>query len=498
MTSQGAWAASTSPPPEESEWVARPRLAPSDFPTLLWRERTLMVGVFLVIFLIGAGVAMSLKKLYSAQSSVLVRLGQEYVYEPSAGDAARGALPANGQVLESETEIMGSDALKEKVIQDVGYARLHPSSARAFAAAGPARKQRMIAQAVLDMRRNLKIESAPDRPVIRLTYADPDPVNAALVLNTLLADYLVYRRAVLLAPTASALAQQRRSFEDRLGRADAAYQDFLSNNRIGDFEAEKTSLSELQAQIEQQRYAAAAQMKERAARLEGLQAGLGQLAPEVGLYRDIDNTGANKLLDLKLQREALLSRYRPDAQPVRDLDAQITQLSSALASGRAQGQGAARTGLNPVYQTLQTEKLQLAAEVAALRESFAALTEQSAELTERRLRLSQIEPRFQALSRDRDVLQTNVRDFTVKEEESQAAREISANTNDNIRIVQRASPPAAGRSLRKPVLALAFLFAAFSAICAGLLRMFLRPGLPTPASASRTLDLPVLGMAAVK
>jgi len=498
MTSPGAWIASTPPPLEEGEWAARPRLAPSDFPTLLWRERRLMLAVFLVIFLIGAGVALSLKRQYSAQSSVLVRLGQEYVYEPSAGDAGRGAVPANGQVLESETEIMGSDAVKENVIRDIGYARLHPASAADFAAAAPAKKQQMLARAVADMGHSLKIESAPDRPAIHLTYSDADPVNAALVLNTLLDDYLVYRRSVLLAPTASALAQQRRSFEERLAGADAAYQAFLTSNRIGDFEAEKTSLSELQAQIEQQRYAAAAQLKERAGRLAGLQAGLGGVAPEVGLFHDVDNAGANKLLDLKLQREALLSRYRPDAQPVRDMDAQIAQLSSAIASGRAQGPGGLRTGLNPVYQTLETEKLQLGAEVAALRESVAALTGQSDEVTQRRLRLAQLEPRFQALSRDRDILQTNVRDFTVKEEESQAAREVSADINDNIRIVARASPPAAGHSLREPVLALAFLLAAFSALCAGLMRMFTRPGLPTPASASRTLDLPVLGMASVK
>jgi hypothetical protein len=45
---------------------------------------------------------------------------------------------------------------------------------------------------------------------------------------------------------------------------------------------------------------------------------------------------------------------------------------------------------------------------------------------------------------------------------------------------------------------IAFVFAAFSALCAGLLRAFLRPGLPTPRTAARTLDLPVLGVAALK
>ncbi|OIQ63893.1 hypothetical protein GALL_545620 [mine drainage metagenome] len=95
-------------------------------------------------------------------------------------------------------------------------------------------------------------------------------------------------------------------------------------------------------------------------------------------------------------------------------------------------------------------------------------------------------------------MQANVRDYTVKEEQSRAAQEIAARTNDNIRIVSRATPPSKGKSLKKPVMVLALLFAAFTAVCAGLLRMFLRPGLPTAQSASRTLDLPVLAAAPFK
>jgi len=457
-----------------------------------------MLLVFLGIFLAGVALAFTIKRTYPAHSSVLVRLGQEYVYEPLAGDAARGAVPEGQQVLQSERDILGSDALKEQVVYDLGFDKLHPDAARAFAAAGPDQRRRMVDQAVLAIRRNLKIETAPDTPVIRLTYSDTDPDRAALVLNTLLSDYLVYRRKVLLDPTAAALDQQKRSFQDRLDQADTAYENFLTNNRIGDFEAEKTSLSQLQGQIEQQQYAAAAELKERLGRMSGLESGLSQIAPQVDLYRDADNTAAAKLLDLKIQREALLAKYQPTAQPVRALDAQIAQLDSAISQGRAHGEGILRTGANPVYQTLQTEKLQLVAEISALKESLAALQEQTAELTERRLRLAGLEPRFDALSRDRDVLQANVKDFTVKEEQSQASQEISASTNDNIRIVEKATAPTEGVSLRKPILAVSFLFAIFSAVCAGLLRVLLRPGLPTPATAARTLELPVLGMAAMK
>jgi uncharacterized protein involved in exopolysaccharide biosynthesis len=180
------------------------------------------------------------------------------------------------------------------------------------------------------------------------------------------------------------------------------------------------------------------------------------------------------------------------------MEAQIAQLEAGIAAGRTAGKGTERTGLNPVYQTFQTEKLQLAAEVDGLRQTGATLAEEMARLTERRLRLARLEPQYQSLSLDRDALQNNLKDLAAKAVESDASEGIARATNDNIRIVERAAAPAEGKSLKKPILALGLIFAAFTALCAGLLRLFLRPGLPTPAAAGRTLDLPVLGAAPLK
>jgi hypothetical protein len=46
-----------------------------------------------------------------------------------------------------------------------------------------------------------------------------------------------------------------------------------------------------------------------------------------------------------------------------------------------------------------------------------------------------------------------------------------------------------------PVAIIGAAFAAFSALMVGLLRALTRRGFPSPASAGRTLDLPVLGAA---
>jgi uncharacterized protein involved in exopolysaccharide biosynthesis len=483
---------------EGEGWAPRARYPLSDIPALLWRERWLMLMVFLGIAAAGIVFAFTLKTVYPTHASVLVQLGQEYVYEPSAGDAARGATPTNDEMVSAETELMSSQALRMRVIQRLGYAKLNPNGARAYAAAPPDKRELMMTRLAEGIGRNLKIDSAPGVAIARLTYQADDPKVAALTLNTLLEEYLAYRRSVLSPPTAGALNDQRRAFEQQLAQEDSAYQSFLSNNRIGDFEADKTALSQLSAQIEQQQMNNDAALKEQSARLAETDAELSGLTPEATMYHDSDQTAAAKLADLKVQREALLSRYKPDAQPVKDMDAQIERLDAGIAAGRTATKGPERVGPNPIFQTLQTEKLQLAAQVAGLRQQGSALADELATLTERRLRLAQLEPQYQSLNLNRDVLQTNVKDLTAKAQENQAAQGISAATNDNIRIVERASAPSAGKSLRMPVLLLSIVFGVFTAICAGLLRVFMRPGLPTPAAAGRTLDLPVLGSAAYK
>lgn len=486
------------PPPHMARGSERPRYAPTDFVTLLWRERVLMLGVFLVILALGVAFSLTLKKTYAAQSSLFVRLGQEYVYEPRAGDAGRGAVPNNDEVIQSEAEILGSGELRERVIRKIGFARIFPDAARKYAGATPEAKRRMIAQGRDSIGKNLKIETAPDNSIIRLGFQHEDPEMAEKVLNTLLEEYLIYRRTLLIGGDNQVLQRQRDIFAQKLSEADAAYQSFLTTNDIGDFAAQRAALTQLQAQVEQQKYSVDAQLYDRTGRLSAVEAELARTPAETILYRDTDMSAQTKLAQLKLDREGLLSRYTPTAQPVIDINAQIAQLEQGLAAGRTAGEGARRSGPNPIWQTLQTTRNDLRAEVAALQQSQAAYAQQVQDVNDRLLRLAQLEPRFNELSRDRDVLSSNVRDFTVKEQQDEAQRRMSAESSDNIRIVQRAVAPSTGKSLKKPVLALSIMFAAFTALCAGLVRMFLRPGLQTPASASRTLGMPVLATAGVK
>ncbi len=247
------------------------RYGAGDIAAILWRERILMAIVFIVVLAIGLAVAFVMPRLYDAHSSILVRLNQAYVYEPPAGDAARGAVPESDQVLQSEVEILSSAQVKERVLERLGLARVFPALARGYATATPDEQRVRMGKAVLAMEKSLKVATTPGAPVVRLDYEDRNPQLAAQVLNTLMDEYLLYRKAILLDPTAP-LEGQRKAFEARLAEADEAYESFLGSNNIGDFEAEKTSLAQLQASLQQQKYANDSQLMDREGRLAALAA----------------------------------------------------------------------------------------------------------------------------------------------------------------------------------------------------------------------------------
>jgi uncharacterized protein involved in exopolysaccharide biosynthesis len=333
---------------------------------------------------------------------------------------------------------------------------------------------------------------------VRLSFTHKDPVIAADVLNAIVDEYLQYRKAVLVGGDAKALDVQKKDFETRLAAAEMAYQDFLAQNGIGDFEAEKASLAQVYGALLTERYSIEAQLSESVGRLGVTRQQAATAAPVIGLYQDADPAAFNKLTGLKVERQDLLSRYRPDSQPVREIDQKIAALQALISGGGAAGVAAQRTGPNPIYQGLQTEKNTLEAQSASLRQRLGAVTGDLAQVSEKRQRLVTLEPRYQELQRERDVLSTNVKTFLGRQQESQAARAIALGSDDNIRVVQRAFAPTKGTSLKAPVLGAAFLFAAFTALCIGLLRILLRRGFVTPEATARSLDLPVLAYAGVK
>jgi uncharacterized protein involved in exopolysaccharide biosynthesis len=493
---QGPW-----PPGEQSLTSGRlivrrpdpPRHTPSDIAAMLWRRLPWMILTFILIVAIGGVAAFLLPNTYPAHSSLLIRLGQAYVYQPQVGDAARGAVSDNDQVVQSEVEILQSDAVKVRVIDDIGLARLYPALGKAYAAADAEKRDALKQSAMRLITSGLKVATAPGSTIARLTYGDSDPDRAALVLNTLVDEYLRYRKTVLSDRNLGALDQERQAMQRQLDQVDAQYQTFLSQNGVGDFDAEKASLAQLYGQLLTDSYAVASQTAEVDGRLGVTQKEAAAAPAETVLFRDLDHIAQDKLGQLKSDRQDLLSRYQPNAAPVREIDQKIAAQEAFVASGQANGPGARRLGANPIFQTLVTERNQLQAQAASLRDRKSALEREIADVLARRQKLAALDPQYQVLARQRDLLSANLRNLAQREQESQAAQALAQSGDDGVvKVIERAYPPATGKSLKIPVLGGAVVFGLFASVCLGLFLAFLEKGYPTAEAVERAVELPVL------
>jgi len=473
---------------------ARPRYGLMDIVGLLFRELLLMIVIFLVVFAIGAAAVLTLKKTYTARASLNAGVGQEYVYQPRVGiqQGQGSAAPSLGEVAQAEAAILNSREVRLRAVRAVGVAAFEdgkPTTDSMAVREGNALK------AVDD---GLTVSTAPLRSVIDLSFESEDAELSARVLNAVIEAYLARRREVFQDLSTPLIQSQREAFEDELAIADANYERFLRTNDIGDFASAKAALTTTYQTVLADRLSTEAQLNQANQRVRTLETQQRSIPSEIVLQQDLNVTAQDIIRQLRTERAQLLGRYTADAQPVQDIDARIAEMEAHVATGTTVGPKEVRTGPNTVWNEVENTRINAAAERDALAARLVSLQRQLAELLQRQARLSGIESHNATLLSNREVLTANIRDFQQRETQTRADNGLVAAGADNVRVIERAAPPTRGSSLKAPLMILAFLFAGFTALCVGLLRIFLRRGFVTPTSAARTLQMPVLAVAPMK
>jgi uncharacterized protein involved in exopolysaccharide biosynthesis len=474
--------------------------------SILRQEIWTVALVFIVIAGLGVLIVFSLGARYTANASLLMQLGQDYVFVPRSGDAARTAIATIDEVVQSEVEILKSEELKRRVIQAIGYKILLPDQSALWYPQSEGQRQKAEYAALKHLTEGFVAATAPDINVVRLSYKHENAQTAALVLNRWIELYQIYRLDVFVDRDGPLLLQQKQAFEAQLLQADLDYQDFLNRNGVADYVNTRLTFNKLYEQLIDSRYGVDEAMDLNKAKLANLTGRLTKLSPEISVQRDLDLSVPIRMTSLRQQKQELLARYRPDAQPVRDIEAQINALQGLMNSGKGVGEKEHRLGVNPYYQDAMTQKFNTQSDVASLIARRNRLDQSIAEVKKKLEDLNAMEAQYNSLSAQRESLQTNIRNFTNRLYENQAAMAIAKGSGDSVRVVEKARPPEKPTSLRRPVLIFALVFGLITALCAGLVRGLLRrPSNATtqsdrPASkpSAKALGLPVLGQARMK
>ena len=476
----------------------QPQFIITELPARLWRELGLMALVFFVLFGIGAYIAFQLPKSYTANASLLMQLGQDYVYIPRAGDAGRGAVPSIDLVVQSEVEILQSNDLKQRVVDKLGYEVILPRDHKLWNPRTPSQKLKSDQAATKVLTTGLEVGTTPDLGVVRLGFKHQKAQTAALILNSLIGEYQKYRLEVLSDRLGPGLEKEKLNFDARLAETDLAYQSFLRQNGVADFVTAKAAFSKLYDLALAENYTIDETLAQNQGKLAAVTQRLKSLSPEMSLQRDLDLSIPTKILALRQQRQDLLSRYLPSAPPVTDIDAQIASLQSLMNMGSGIGEKEHKLGTNPIYTDLTTQKLNLESEIAALNARRKQAQVQSEDIARKLQNLLALEAEYNRLTATRDSLQSNIKTFTQRIQENEAADAIAKQGDQTVRVVGLATPPDKGSSMKLPVLVLSLLFALMSALCLGLLRSYTRKGFGNASMAQSQLGLPILAQAGRK
>ncbi|MEO1038233.1 MAG: Wzz/FepE/Etk N-terminal domain-containing protein [Pseudomonadota bacterium] len=444
QTGSGAYGA------QGPESNARRELDVFDLAAIAWAQRVFIVLVFLALFIpMALGAYVALQPSYQASARLLILLDGE---DPTPGAAGAGEAFIVDQIVQSEIEILNSDVVRRLAIEMSG---------------GVA-----DSEAVELLGEGFSIERAPNSSVLITRYEAPAPDTAANALNAIIDAYLSYRRTLLVDDGAGVLVERVEAADRAAGQAEDALRAFLTANRLVDFDAEQEAAVTQVTQLQTQLLAAQASAAQARASADALSERLRAIPRTMELYVENDVTG--QLLTLQVRRRELLARYQADAPPVQAIDREIAALRAFIREGGAEGAGQRRVGVNPVYQELDSARLQQEAAISGANALTAALGEQLAAARREADRLRALAPEHQRLLREVTARALAAERLTQQSADASSRTVLDQSAADAVRVMERAEPPAQASSMRRLGVMGAFVFAFGIAMLAGLLRGYVQ------------------------
>jgi polysaccharide biosynthesis transport protein len=394
---------------------------------------------------------------YETQATLLVR----YVLERSAVDPYESKLDASGtrgmSVMDAEIEIIKSADLAHLVAGKIGPARLLP-----HATTPPTQ-----ADAALVIIRNLRVMAARGSDVIHLSYRNPDPELAVIVLSELIDNYFAKHLEIHRSTGAfESVARQTDQARSRLSQTENELRKLNHQAGVLSFADSRIALEARRNAVRSNLSSAQVDLAEQQVKVATLEAALGVLPPAMSQqstptadsvqpdspietlahvkareqYHDL----ADQLSIFKQRRNQIIMTRKPGDAMILALDRQITaiqQQALTLIEQHPQLAEQAKTAgpSSPMASVsdLNAERARLAAIGAKVK----TLTEQSQKTDTEVERLSAVGVELTNLERRRQLEEEKYRYFETSLEKARVDEALNPASMPNIGVVQKPSTP---------------------------------------------------------
>jgi len=465
----------------------------TDIYYVLFRHKW-MILLFSAAGILGAAVIYFIEPaMYSSEAELLI----PYVLEtklPSGGGADQPiTVSTGGNALNSEIPILTSLDLASQVVDVIGADRI-------LARAGGG-TNRYLAAAFI--KKHLKVDPLPETAVLQIVFQHPDRDIVQPVLSQLITNYLSKHMELHRNPHLfdDVLQRQQDDLKHKLSDAEDQLRRLKTKaGVISSLEDSKKAYTEQLAKIGEDQAATQAELAQQQAALNELKKLLPGKSEDTGTNSVVppekmsDFRRISALLDSYYKQDQSLSSWATPEMPiVKTLHEQIAEAEKKKKElvdkypKLADLEAAATKTATPVIDLSAAQ-----AQITGLQQKLNALNLQAQQVMTNAAVLAAAEPEITDWQRQRDLLETQLRNNSSSLEQTRFTDQLGAGKNTNIGVAQAPSPPF--RESRQLVKLLAMVVAGgvFGGIgLAFLIEMYLDRTVKRPIEIETRLRLPL-------
>ncbi|RII27116.1 MAG: lipopolysaccharide biosynthesis protein [Geobacter sp.] len=456
--------------------------------SMFFKHKVMILTLFLSVTALVAIAVLLTPPVYLAKSSVLVKIGREYLNDPEVGQEKKLMTVNMLDIIKTEIQILTSRELAEKVVSNIKIDRLYPSLAG---------EKDALQKAVAQFQKNVVVEEVKHSSVITVSFRHTDPQIAASAVNMLVELYNEKHLQVFSSPRSSFLDQQLSAYQQQLKSSEKNFEEFKQKNQVFSLEEQRTLLL-------QQRMSLDTTLKDAQNRVDELSKKLATLSRQNKLVAQDKNLNSpsdfdrvvgetrSKLLALQLEEQQLLKKYNENSRMVVNIRKEIDLVKAFLKGQEEELQIKQKTG-NSIFQQVRMDLMKTEAELNSQRARVGTVRGQLNQVDGQIQSLDRNAQLFQSLKRDVATTEKNYLTYQNKAEEARLSEDMNRLKLANVSVIQPAVAPSAPASVSKLFGIIAGCFAgAVLAIGSAFLVEIFSPIISTPAIAEKRLCLPVL------
>ena len=508
---------------------AIPQSSLRDLYYVLFRHKRKIIVFFLAVMIITAVGIVLTTEAYLSEAKLLVRLGRENVtLDPTAATGTIAPIrPSHESVINTELEILGSQEIAEMAVDAIGPEVLfdkehpvnsttgktiakikrpvyilakrlrkllrHPSDA---GTGGSSSKRDRAVRMVMD---NFQIQTQKVSSTISLAYKSQNPKLAQEVLAKLIDSYLEKHITVHQTPGSHQFfIQQTEYLRGRLTQLEDELRNLRNETGISLLDEQHRltlgNISTLEKNLDATEIALVAST----ATVEALHKTLAEIPDTVvaTITEGLPNVAADgmrqRLYDLQLQEQDLLSKYEPESRHVQDIHQQTVAAQALLSQEKPERTQLTRE-LNTTYVDLQSSLLSEQASMSSLQAQVEVIKTKLASARGEVSTRNDVEVKVKALTREIEVQQANYRKYSENLEQARIDDALESGKISNIGILQAAILPVRPISSRKMLtLFLGLVFGMLGGIGLAFFCEYTDHSIRTPEQAEEKLGLSTL------